>query len=317
MTRPAPRKPSLTSRTRAVRLPAGAFSYRVWEAAATDLPPAVLLHANAASAASWSRVAPALADCFQVHALDLRGHGHSVRPAAGTYGLREAADDVLALLQALGLARPLIIGHSWGAAIALVLAAGAETDRAAPALSALVLEDPPAAFSPFLSDPHLRTLLRAVELPAEVLRETIAAVNPMWHRTDIATLAQGLSQADPIIVRSVLDDGARSGPLLPLLGQVTTPVLLLRADPKCGGVLADEDWSRARELLPPGSSAINLPDTPHEIHRARLERFVSALRSFTAPQAARRQPAPREPGASHDNSVPDRHTRHPTDSDAR
>ena len=63
---------------RFVDLPAGRFRYLRWGRA--GLPQAVLLHANAGSAASWARVGAALAGDFEVFALDLRGHGAS-RPA--------------------------------------------------------------------------------------------------------------------------------------------------------------------------------------------------------------------------------------------
>lgn len=54
--------------------------------------------------------------------LDLRGHGDSDVPDAG-YGIPVFADDVAALCGALGLRKPVIVGHSMGGAIALSLAA--------------------------------------------------------------------------------------------------------------------------------------------------------------------------------------------------
>jgi pimeloyl-ACP methyl ester carboxylesterase len=276
-----------------VALPSGEFHYRSWISAGQQAPPAVLLHANAATCGSWSRVAPALADRFRVYAPDLRGHGGSPRP--GTYGLREAAEDIHAFLRTLGLAQPLVVGHSWGAAVAMVLAATGPPPRG------LVLEDPPPAVSPAALETHLRVLLRTVAVPAGHLHELVAAVNPDWHPADVASLADGLGSADPDVVRALVRDGAATGPLLPLLASVTAPVLLLRAAPTVGGLLSDADWERARRLLPLGSTALDLPETPHEIHRASFDRFVAAVRDF----ATRLPPTPPgAPRAVHTTRVP-------------
>ncbi len=54
--------------------------------------------------------------------LDQRGHGLSDRPEDG-YGFDETTADVAALIDALDLERPVVVGHSWGANVALSLAA--------------------------------------------------------------------------------------------------------------------------------------------------------------------------------------------------
>src|SRR5690242_9440787 len=74
--------------------------------------------------------------------LDMRGHGESIRPTPGVYSLPLTADDALALIAELGLERPVLIGHSWGGATAMVLASGAGSQQPVPALSHVILEDP-------------------------------------------------------------------------------------------------------------------------------------------------------------------------------
>lgn len=58
----------------------------------------------------------------RVVALDLRGCGGSDQPEDG-YDIPTQADNVAALSRALGLARPVIVGHSLGGMIAIELAA--------------------------------------------------------------------------------------------------------------------------------------------------------------------------------------------------
>src|SRR5215217_8779916 len=70
--------------------------------------------------------------------VDARGHGRSDAPEGG-YGPAEQAEDLAGVIAGLELNRPVVLGHSMGAATALVLA-GAHPDLP----GAILLEDPPA-----------------------------------------------------------------------------------------------------------------------------------------------------------------------------
>ncbi len=81
-------------------------------------PPVVMLHGLLiGSLASWYfTAAPALAQHHRVRLYDLRGHGRSARARTG-YDLRTMASDLDALTRDLG--RFDLVGHSWGALVAL------------------------------------------------------------------------------------------------------------------------------------------------------------------------------------------------------
>jgi pimeloyl-ACP methyl ester carboxylesterase len=68
----------------------------------------------------WRHLLPALADRHRVLALDLRGFGWSDAPSDG-YEKENLADDVLAVLDALGIERVKLIGHDWGGWIGFLL----------------------------------------------------------------------------------------------------------------------------------------------------------------------------------------------------
>jgi pimeloyl-ACP methyl ester carboxylesterase len=68
----------------------------------------------------WRNLMPALADRYRVIALDQRGFGWSEAPAKG-YEKENLADDVLAVLDELGLERVKLVGHDWGAWIGFLL----------------------------------------------------------------------------------------------------------------------------------------------------------------------------------------------------
>ncbi|BDZ47203.1 alpha/beta hydrolase [Naasia aerilata] len=76
-------------------------------------PAIVLLHGTSANHAVWEPVAEALAEHATVIALDQRGHGRSDKPAQGYTG-RDFAGDVVTVLDALGIERAIVGGHSLG-----------------------------------------------------------------------------------------------------------------------------------------------------------------------------------------------------------
>jgi pimeloyl-ACP methyl ester carboxylesterase len=84
-------------------------------------PSILLLHGLASSSHIWDLVAPRLAPRFRVVAYDQRGHGLSGKPSSG-YGFDRLIADAATVIRTLGLGRPLIVGHSWGANVALQLA---------------------------------------------------------------------------------------------------------------------------------------------------------------------------------------------------
>jgi haloacetate dehalogenase len=80
-------------------------------------PAMVLLHGWPQTSYMWRLVMPRLAERFTVIAPDLRGYGDSDAPDVG-YDKRTMAEDVRALLRALGHARVTLVGHDRGARIA-------------------------------------------------------------------------------------------------------------------------------------------------------------------------------------------------------
>ena len=84
----------------------------------------ILLHGYSDSWFSYSLVLSALSRDTRVYALDLRGHGNSERPASG-YAMSQLAADVIAFMDAKGIARATVIGHSMGGFVAQQVALAA------------------------------------------------------------------------------------------------------------------------------------------------------------------------------------------------
>lgn len=89
-------------------------------------PPVVLLHGLASQRRFWNLVVPHLVSGagagLPVVAIDQRGHGDSDRPQA-SYELKQIAADLATAMDAVGWSRAVVVGHSWGGAVAAMFAA--------------------------------------------------------------------------------------------------------------------------------------------------------------------------------------------------
>jgi pimeloyl-ACP methyl ester carboxylesterase len=101
-----------------------------------DKPPLVALHGLTGSGACWTLLARALQDRYDVVMPDARGHSASSAPSHG-YLYRDLADDVIGLIETLGLEAPTLLGHSMGGMTAAVVASEMGT-----AIRGVILADP-------------------------------------------------------------------------------------------------------------------------------------------------------------------------------
>lgn len=89
---------------------------------ADEAPPLILSSGLGGSADYWKPNIPALAEHFRLIAYDHRGTGRSDRRLPDVVTVEDLADDMLALMDALGVARSHIVGHAAGAVAGLALA---------------------------------------------------------------------------------------------------------------------------------------------------------------------------------------------------
>jgi 3-oxoadipate enol-lactonase len=227
------------TKVRTVRLPGVTLAYR--ESGRPGGPPLVLLHALGERASDWDVVLPGLAPDHHMYALDLRGHGDSGRTE--DYGLEAMRDDVLAFLDALGLPRVDLVGHSMGGAVAYLLA------QAAPErVGRLVLEDIPALYP------------RPASAPAAGAREEPTHFDWAMVR---AVKAQ-LDTPDP---------AWREG-----LARITARTLVV-----AGGAASHVPQERIAELarLVPDCRLVTI-EAGHLVHGARPREYVAVVAPFLA-----------------------------------
>jgi pimeloyl-ACP methyl ester carboxylesterase len=210
--------------------------------------PVVLLHGLASQRRFWNLVVPSLAG-LPVVALDQRGHGGSDRPDDG-YAVEEVAADLAPALDAIGWSRAVLVGHSWGAAVAATFAAQhpertlalvcldggflsppAGTDRAA---TRKRLEPPRLAAPP----EELERLLRD-HTPTPWNDEVAAAVMPIFAIGD-----DGLARARlPFDTHMQVVDGLLDYDAPGTLAKVRCPAWLVACGPAGG---EQGDWARAK-----------------------------------------------------------------------
>lgn len=112
----------------------------------------MLVHGSWVDASNWQFVVPGLAESFQVVVYDRRGHSRSERPPTPG-SVEEAADDLAALIETLGLAPAHVVTNSYAGNIALRLAT-----RRPELFGSLSCHEPP-LWSLLENDPENREML--------------------------------------------------------------------------------------------------------------------------------------------------------------
>ena len=219
--------------------------------------PIVCIHGLTANAFFYQAVADDLARDHQLYAYDLRGRGDSDKPTQG-YSVPLHAEDLAHLISAWKLERPIIIGHSLGALIALYFAAH-YPDK----LSKLVLvdagaplpwntpEEQPAWLTASIS--RLGTTIPSFEEYTQRLKLT-PFLGPYWNeyvdiyfQHDVRHNSDG-SVASKCYREGIMEEGQRywEAPPEKQWEHVQVPTLLLRAGQ---GMFSDSD-----QLLPVASA---------------------------------------------------------------
>jgi N-formylmaleamate deformylase len=256
-----------------------------------DKPVVVLSHGATDNGLCWTRLTRALETDYDVIMPDARGHGLSDAPASGYTSVEHAAD-LAGLIQALGLDRPAVGGHSMGAATTLQLVAS-RPDIARCA----ILEDPPIWVGdarpqrPGTGDPRAemrRQVTTAHTAGPQAAMALGRAAFPLWAEDEFGVWAEAKQQ----VSLDFLDrpGGVPGQDWQQLLPRVTCPTLLITSDPERGGIVTPEAAEAARQLLP-GLQVARLTGAGHNIRREQFEAFVTAVQTFLAQTAPARATA--------------------------
>jgi lipase len=261
-------------------------------------PPILAIHGSAGHAYGLTALGERLAPDVRFVAVDLRGHGFSDKPPSG-YGVEEHVEDVLQLIDVLGLERPILLGHSIGGAIA-TFAAEAGGDR----VGGLVLFDAVVGDRRFVEGASF-----VVEAFGASLEQRFAAFDEYharwlaepedspWRRwlarSDRMELAplpngmlrrRGLRQALAAEWASVARADA-----LGALSRVTVPVLVVHADAPWDGAPYLDEATVEAQIKAAHDSRLHVASGQHhgDILRRPSDGLVSALKEFVKHVRAR------------------------------
>ena len=278
-----PHAPEMPYWSRNIVLRRMRFHFLEWGAA--DAPPIVLLHGGHQSAHSWDLVSLHLARRYRVLALDQRGHGDSEWARDVAYSNHEMSLDAEAFIGAMGLRRPILMGHSMGGRNAMLL-----TRRNPSLLGALVIVD----VGPELSDRGRQVIAGFVRDNEEFddldhFVRNVQQYDPYRSREHIERTVKYnmLERADGKFV-SKCDSNPRrlgivrgSGPqeniALAEARAFDLPVLLVRG--ANSGILAADAAERFRDALPHGT-LVTVPDCGHNVHGQNTKGFIEAVGGF-------------------------------------
>lgn len=236
----------------------------------------VLVHGLASNCMTWEATASALSAAgHAVVSVDQRGHGRSSKPEGG-YGFDDVTGDLHALIQQLGLDRPIVAGQSWGGNVVLDFAA-----RHPAAVSGIVLVDggfidlqakPGATWESIslqLTPPALAGIPRAaMQARMQLGHANWSAAGVQHQLANFETLADGTIrpwltlERHMLILRALWEQ--RVGKIYP---QVTAPVLLLAAEE-----VSRERLLQKRAEVAAASALLRscqvhwFADTDHDIH---------------------------------------------------
>lgn len=226
--------------------------------------PVVLVHGFGGDKNSWLFVQQPLAEERTVHALDLPGHGASAKDV-GDGTLVTLAETLTGFLDALGIERAHLVGHSLGGAVVAAVA------RSAPGrVTSLTLLAPAGytteadaaylrGFAAATSRRELKPLLgRLFADPSLVTRQLVDDLL-RYKRLD------GVDKALSTLLPTLLDGDRQAIDTRALLSGVDVPVTVV--------------WGEADAVLPPPDGVGSRVQAGHMLHMEAANDVVRALRS--------------------------------------
>jgi pimeloyl-ACP methyl ester carboxylesterase len=247
----------------------------------------VLLHGNAGDVQDFEYgVAGLLSKSYRVVGFDRPGHGQSARPGGKAAPVEYQARMLHETLRRLGVSNPILVGHSWGASLALCYALKYPAETAGLVLLA------PAAYPEAGPNPLLKAVVKTPLLGnlALMFGKTLAGADRLRHDLERAFYPQSVPEnylktatatwLGRRQLRAYLEDEWSLNESLRAMsrryGELRMPVVIVTGDSD-QIVSPKENAYRLKEAIP-RARLVELKGTGHEIPLTRPESVYSALR---------------------------------------
>ena len=258
-------------------------------------PAVVMIHGNAGSIEDFEFGAiESLSANYRVVAIDRPGHGKSDRPNRKNVDVEYQARLLHRVLSSLNVARSVLVGHSWGAALALSYALQYPDE-----VSALILVAPAA-----YPDAGEARLLQAINKPPVIGNVPLMLGNSIVGRHILRGVLRRAFSPQPLPekyfqlvasswlgrkqLKAYLDDESNLNASLRKLSnhyaEINVPVVIITGDHD-QIVSPEENAYRLKDSIA-NSRLIELRNTGHEIPQTHPESISSALSLISSPMAA-------------------------------
>ncbi len=275
--------------------------YREWGIAGPDRPTLILIHGFANSLQSFRLLAPRLADCCRVVALDLPGYGLSAKPVDHDYHNGPQAEVVIRAAHSLGLDRPIYVGHSLGGAIALQAAVRDPEARGLVLLNPGILSTGVPKIVQVTLPPLPRLsarLFASREFRGEFLRKSYVdpsiVTDQVLDEVMLAARSEGYMAGMTSLMQQY-EEGAE----IALAADVRVPVLIPWGNQDRNKPASEAD---TLQRLLPGSKLVRFDDAGHYVHEEQPDGVATAidawLATLPAPAAATMPAVPSTSGAA-------------------
>jgi pimeloyl-ACP methyl ester carboxylesterase/tetratricopeptide (TPR) repeat protein len=250
------------------------------ESGPSDGQPVILLHGVTDSSFSYSRVLPMLDKRFRYYALDLRGHGESDKPGTG-YAMRDFASDVAGFMEAKGIPRAVVVGHSMGSFVAMQTA----LDHPQRVERLVLIGSATTANSGAV--PEVRGLFAGLKdpIPVSFIRQFQVGTSSDKLPEDFIAGVVSESQKAPARVWRAALEGVAAEDYKPRLPKITVPVTIFWGEKETVFFRDQQD------LLKAGLKRSELkiyPDAGHAPHWEFPERFAEDLNRILASSTEQR-----------------------------
>jgi len=237
-------------------------------------PVVLCVHGITSSRRSWTRLGERLAATHRVFAYDQRGHGDSA-DVAGPMTLERSVADLEAVAATLPGSVHVLVGHSWGGAVALLGGRTLEPAR-------VVVVDPMVRVMPSTFEREYVDDMRDLFAYDPAAREP--AIRDMYAGLDATDVDAKLHAMTDMSIATLEHlgrendvDGGRWN-LYDRIAHYPVPLLVCVAGVE--SVLSSDDRDVLRERGGPNVTIRVFENEGHNLHRSAFEAFASALESF-------------------------------------
>lgn len=257
-------------------------------------PVMVMVHGYTDIGLSWTTLTLKLQDAYDIYMIDARGHGLTDPPTASDNG-ETMIKDVVDFVKFMKFDKPILMGHSMGAAT--VMRVGAQYPDLAKAIIMLdpsvgnraprptaqaadtARKDQPAAQTPVRRPNMFKspdTLVAQNNTPFEEVVARGKRQNPMWDDVDIYYWAVSKKQYHGPYTPEQAQALTGTMSTADALAKIKVPSLILKADAKPEVRKANEEGARVMQ----NGKLIHIEGAGHNLHHDKLAKTVEVMNEF-------------------------------------